>query len=94
MLLIRAERFFHIGGWRPLFSKKMVVAASLSYKIGSKYLLFGNIIGGVLTWSGYWIPLKLSFMLHVSSYVLRSYEFENAVLSLVMQGGSETSDSV
>ena len=70
--------------WQPHYPTKS--AASICYLV--------TLLVAVLTWSGYWIPLKLSFMLHVSSYVLRSYEFENAVLSLVMQGGSETSDSV
>ena len=51
--------------WQPLFSKKMAAAASFSYKIGGSGLIFqqnwrrrrqgfGNITGGVLTWSGYW----------------------------------------
>ena len=49
--------------WQSLFSKKMAVVATFSYKIGGgliflqnwrRWLGFGNITGGVLTWSGYW----------------------------------------
>ena len=41
--------------WQPLFSKKMAVAASFSYKIrgGSRDLAI--LLAAVLTWSGYWI---------------------------------------
>ena len=50
----------------------MVAAASFSYKIGGGGLIFiqnwrrwqgfhgfGNITGGVLTWSGYWVTRKI-----------------------------------
>ena len=50
--------------WRPHFLTKLAAAASFSYKIGGGGLIFlqnwrrrqgfGNITGGVLTWSGYW----------------------------------------
>ena len=49
---------------RPHFPTKLAAAASFSYKIGGGGLIFlqnwrrrqgfGNITGGVLTWSEYW----------------------------------------
>ena len=63
--LLHIGSHFSLRKWRrqPHFPIKLVAVASFSHKIGGGLIFlqnwrrrqgFGNITGGVLTWSGYW----------------------------------------